>query len=53
MSSLNFDKSALSILMMEGSSDIPIVYSDRKLIFYIQVLFILTELTDKSLYTGS
>jgi len=42
-------ETALGILRREGSRRIPIVSSQRKIKFTIQVLSILTELTDKTL----
>jgi len=43
------DETALPILKRQGSGGIPIVSSQRKIKFTIQVLSILTELTDKTL----
>ena len=42
------DETALAILKRQGSRGIPIVSLQRKFIFYIYVLSILTELTDKT-----
>ena len=43
------DETALAILKRQGSRGIPIVSSQRKIKLTIQVLSILTELTDKTL----
>jgi len=48
-SSSTVDETALAILRQEGSWGIPIVSSQRKFKFTIQVLSILTELTEKTL----
>ena len=42
-------ETALAILKRQGSRGIPIVSSQKKIKFTIQVLSILTELTDKTL----
>jgi len=53
LTSSTVDETALAILKREGSRGIPIVSLQRKFKFNIQVLSILTELTDKTLWTGS
>jgi len=47
------DETALAILKRQGSRGIRIVSSQRKIKLTIQASSILTELTDKMLYTGS
>jgi uridylate kinase len=49
LTSSTVDETALAILKRQGSRGIPIVCSQRKIKFTIQVLSILTELTDKTL----
>jgi len=49
LTSSTVDETALDILKRQGSRGIPIVSSQRKFEFTIQVLSILTELTDKTL----
>jgi len=53
LTSSTVQKIALAILKRQGSWSIPIVSSQRKFKFTIQVLSLLTELTDKMLQTGS
>jgi len=49
LTSSTVDETALAILKRQGSRGIPIVSSQRKIKLTIQVLSILTELTDKTL----
>jgi len=49
LTSLTVDETALGILKQQGSRGIPMVSLQRKFTFTIQVLRILTELTDKTL----
>jgi hypothetical protein len=49
LTSSTVDETALDILKLQGSRGIPIVCSQRKIIFTIQVLSVLTELTGKML----
>jgi len=49
LTSSTVDETALAILKRQGSRGIPIVSSQRKFKFTIQVSSILTELTDKTL----
>jgi hypothetical protein len=53
LTSSTVDKTAFTILKRQGSRGIPIVFSQRKIEFTIQVFTILTELTDKMLQTSS
>ena len=53
LTSSTVDETALGILKRQGSRGITIVRVQRKFIFDIQVWSILTELTDKTLQTGS
>jgi len=46
------DETALAILLSQGSQVCSIVSSQRKLVFDMQILSILTELTEKTLQTG-
>jgi len=47
------DETALAVLMRQGSQGITIVSLQRKFIFDIQDISILTEVTDKTLQTGN
>ena len=49
LTSSTVDETALAILKQQGSRGIPIVSSQRRFKFTIQVSSILTELTDKML----
>jgi len=49
LTSSTVDETALGILKRQGSRGIPIVSSQSKIKFAIQLSSILTELTDKSL----
>jgi hypothetical protein len=49
LTSSTVNETALAILKRQGCRGIPIVCSQRKITFTIQVLSILTELTDKTL----
>jgi hypothetical protein len=53
LTSSTLDETAWAILKEQATQGIPIVCSQRKIKFPIQVLSILTELTDKTLQTGS
>jgi hypothetical protein len=52
ITSSTVDETALAILKRQGSRDIPIVSSQRKFTFTIQLSSVLTELSDKTLQTG-
>jgi len=52
LTSSKVDETALAKLKRQGSRGIPIVCSQRKFKFSIQVLSLRTELTDKTLQTG-
>jgi hypothetical protein len=49
LTSSTVDETSLDILKLQGSRGIPIVCSQRKIKFTIQVLSVLTELTGKTL----
>jgi len=49
LTSSTVDETAFAILKRQGSQGIPIVSSQRKFKFTIQVSSLLTELTDKTL----
>jgi hypothetical protein len=53
LTSSTVDERALAIPMWQASRGIQIVSSQRKITLTIQVSSILTELTDKTLQTGS
>jgi len=53
LSSSTVDETALAILERQGSRGIPIVSSQRKFKFTIDVSSLHTELTEKMLQTGS
>jgi len=53
LTSSTVDETAFPILKWQGSGGIFIVSSQRKITFTIHVSSTLTELTDKTLYTGS
>jgi hypothetical protein len=53
LTSSTVDERALAIPMQQGSGGIQIVSSQRKIKLTIQVSSILTELTDRTLQTGS
>jgi len=53
LTSSTVDETALAILKRQGCQGIRIVSVQSKFIFHIYVLSILTELTDKTLQTGS
>jgi hypothetical protein len=53
LTSSTVDETALAILQRHESQGIPIVSSEKKIKFTIEVLSILAELTDKTLQSGS